>query len=48
MYLVGTSVIIEATRGAPEAVTWLLARDPATIFLSVVTLGEISREISQT
>lgn len=46
MYLVDTSVIFEATRGAPEAVTWLRAQDPAAIYLSVVTLGEITRSIA--
>lgn len=47
MYLVDTSVISAATRGAPEAVTWMRAQDPAAIYLSVVTLGEITRGIAQ-
>ena len=46
MYLVDTSVIFEATRGAPEAITWLRAQDPTSIYLSVVTLGEITRSIA--
>lgn len=47
MYLVDTSVISEATCGTPEAVTWLRAQDPAAIYVSVVTLGEIARGIAQ-
>ncbi|WP_426232410.1 type II toxin-antitoxin system VapC family toxin [Pararhizobium sp. DWP3-4] len=47
MYLVDTSLVCEATRGVAEAVTWLRAQDPAAIYLSVVTLGEITRGIAQ-
>lgn len=47
MYLVDTCIISAAARGRPEAVNWLRAQDPATIYLSVVTLGEIMRGIAQ-
>lgn len=46
MYLVDTSVISAAIRGAPEAVAWLRAQDPAAVYLSVVTLGEIMHGIA--
>ncbi len=47
MYLVDTCIISAAARGAPEAVTWLRAQDPAAIYLSVVTLGEIMRGVAE-
>ena len=43
MYLVDTNIVSEASRGRAEAVSWLRSIDPATIYLSVVTLGEITR-----
>jgi predicted nucleic acid-binding protein len=46
MYLVDTNVISEARRGAMEARTWLRSVDPAAIFLSVITLGEIMKGIA--
>ena len=46
MYLVDTSVLSEARRGSAEARTWLRSVDPETIYLSVVTLGEIMRGIA--
>jgi toxin FitB len=46
MYLVDTNVLSEARRGSPEARAWLRSVDPAAIFLSVVTLGEIMRGIA--
>ena len=45
-YLVDTNVLSEARRGAPEAVAWLRSVDPAAIYLSVVTLGEIAEGIA--
>ena len=45
MYLVDTNVVSEARRGAPEAVGWLRAVDPQSVFLSVITLGEIMRGV---
>jgi len=46
MYLVDTNVISEARRGTTEALTWLRSVDPAAVFLSVITLGEIMRGIA--
>ncbi len=46
MYLVDTNVVSEARRGSTEARTWLRSVDPATVFLSVITLGEIMRGIA--
>jgi len=47
MYLVDTNVLSEARRGRPEARDWLRSVDPDQVFLSVVTLGEIMKGISQ-
>ena len=47
MYLVDTNVLSEARRGNLEAQTWFRSVDPATIYLSVVTLGEIMKRIAQ-
>jgi predicted nucleic acid-binding protein len=47
MYLVDTSVLSEARRGRAEARDWLRSVDPDHVFLSVVTLGEIMKGISQ-
>jgi predicted nucleic acid-binding protein len=46
MYLVDTNVVSEARRNAPEAVVWLRAAPPASIYLSVITLGEIMKGIA--
>ena len=46
MYLVDTNVISEARRGSPEAINWLRAVDPLTVYLSTLTLGEIMRGIA--
>ena len=46
MYLVDTNVISEARRGSPEAVAWLRSVNPSSIYLSVITLGEIMRGIA--
>jgi toxin FitB len=45
MYLVDTNVLSEARRGAPAARDWLRSVDPETIYLSVITLGEIMKGI---
>ena len=45
MYLVDTNVLSEARRGSNEARIWLRSVDPTTIFLGVVTLGEIMKGI---
>jgi toxin FitB len=46
MYLVDTNILSEARRGSVEARAWLRSVDPATIHLSVVTLGEIIKGIA--
>jgi predicted nucleic acid-binding protein len=46
MYLVDTNVLSEARRGSNEARIWLRSVDPTTIYLSVITLGEIMKGIS--
>jgi predicted nucleic acid-binding protein len=46
MYLVDTNVLSEARRGSGEARTWLRSVDPTTIYLSVITLGEIMKGIA--
>jgi predicted nucleic acid-binding protein len=46
MYLVDTNVLSEARRGSEEARTWLRSVDPASLYLSVVTLGEIMKGIA--
>jgi len=46
MYLVDTNVISEARRGTPEAVSWLQSIDPLSIYISVITLGEVARGIA--
>jgi predicted nucleic acid-binding protein len=46
MYLVDTNVLSEARRGSKEARNWFRSVDPATIYLSVVTLGEIMKGIA--
>lgn len=46
MYLVDTNVVSEARRGTRQAVGWLLSVEPYSIYLSVVTLGEVMRGIA--
>ena len=46
MYLVDTNVLSEARRGSRQARTWLRSVNPSTIYLSVVTLGEIMKGIA--
>jgi predicted nucleic acid-binding protein len=45
MYLVDTNVVSEARRGSAEARHWFRSVEADTIFLSVVTLGEIMKGI---
>jgi predicted nucleic acid-binding protein len=45
MYLIDTNIVSEARRGTKEAVSWLRSVDPLSVFLSVVTLGEVMRGI---
>ncbi|MBB4566270.1 type II toxin-antitoxin system VapC family toxin [Rhizobium leucaenae] len=46
MYLIDTNVISEARRGTAEAISWLRTADPSTVYLSVITLGEVMRGIA--
>ena len=46
MYLVDTNVLSEARRGNREARTWFGSVDPDTVYVSVITLGEIMRGIA--
>ena len=46
MYLVDTNVISEARRGTREAVDWLRAVQAGSLYLSVITLGEIAKGIA--
>jgi predicted nucleic acid-binding protein len=46
MYLVDTTIVSEARRGSPQAVSWLRAVDPGSIHLSTLTLGQIMRGIA--
>jgi predicted nucleic acid-binding protein len=46
MYLVDTNVLSEARHGSSEARSWLRSVDPTTIYLSVITLGEIMKGIA--
>jgi predicted nucleic acid-binding protein len=46
-YLLDTNVLSEARRRSPQAVAWLRAVDPASLFLSVMTIGEIAKGIAQ-
>ncbi len=43
MYLLDTCVVSEGRRRSPEAVAWLRASQSETLFLSVITVGEIMR-----
>jgi toxin FitB len=46
MYLVDTNVISEARRGTAAARNWLRSVDPAAVYLSVITIGEIMKGIA--
>jgi predicted nucleic acid-binding protein len=46
MYLVDTNVLSEARRGSVDARAWLRSIDPGSVYLSVITLGEIMRGIA--
>ncbi len=45
-YLVDTCVVSEARRRSTAALAWLNAVDPAALFLSVITIGEIAKGIA--
>jgi predicted nucleic acid-binding protein len=46
MYLIDTNVLSEARRGTPEARRWLRSVESSTLYVSVVTLGEIMKGIA--
>jgi len=43
MYLLDTCVVSEARRRTPQAVAWLRGAQSETLFLSVITAGEIMK-----
>lgn len=45
-YLIDTNVLSETRRRSPQAVAWLRAVEPAQVFLSVITVGEIAKGIA--
>ncbi len=45
MYLVDTCLVSEARRRSPQAIAWLLGAQADTLFLSVITIGEIMKGI---
>jgi predicted nucleic acid-binding protein len=45
MYLIDTCVVSEARRRTPQAVAWLRAARSETLFLSVITIGQITRGV---
>ncbi|RAZ74771.1 type II toxin-antitoxin system VapC family toxin [Mesorhizobium atlanticum] len=45
MYLLDTNVVSDAQRRLPKPTAWIASIDPASISLSVITLGEIERGI---
>jgi len=45
MYLIDTCVVSEARRHTPQAVAWLRAARSETLFLSAITIGEITKGI---
>lgn len=45
MYLLDTNVVSDVQRRLPKPTAWLASVDPASISLSVITIGEIERGI---
>jgi len=45
-YLVDTNVLSETRRRSTQATAWLRAVDPAALFLSVITVGEIAKGVT--
>jgi len=45
MYLLDTNIVSDAQRRLPKPTAWIASIDPASINLSVITLGEIERGI---
>ena len=46
MYLLDTCVVSEARRRTPQAVAWLKGAQSETLFLSVISIGEITKGIA--
>ena len=46
MYLLDTNVLSEARRRSRAATQWLRSIDPNTVYLSVITLGEVMKGIA--
>ncbi|MBA3448145.1 MAG: type II toxin-antitoxin system VapC family toxin [Pseudaminobacter sp.] len=47
MYLLDTNVVSDAHRRIPAPTAWLTSVDPMSVFLSVMTIGEIERGIAK-
>ena len=45
-YLIDTNGLSEARRRSAPATAWLRAVDPAVLFLSVITIGEVAKGIA--
>ena len=45
MYLLDTNVVSDARKGAKPVLEWIRSVDPSSLFLSVITIGEIIRGI---
>ncbi|TIU29441.1 MAG: type II toxin-antitoxin system VapC family toxin [Mesorhizobium sp.] len=45
MYLLDTNIVSDVQRRLPKPTAWVASIDPASISLSVITLGEIERGI---
>lgn len=45
MYLLDTCVWSDARRRVPSVLAWLGTEDPAMLFLSVITLGEMTKGV---
>jgi hypothetical protein len=46
LYLVDTNVVSEARRGSRQAVSWLRSVRPERVYLSALTLGQITRGVA--
>ena len=44
-YLIDTNILSELRRGSQEAMRWLTPVDPESLYVSVLTLGEIERGV---
>ena len=45
MYLLDTCMISEARRKSPQAVMWLQKAQSETLYLSVITIGEVTKGV---